>query len=238
MANKGPIILGIGAAIAALGLILRKGKPSEAIPEEEVPEEEVPEAPTIPEPIPTPIPTPIPEPIPVPEPKPEPEPELPANAVSVFLKNPPTDATMWQLGLTDKNVTVPIRPVNDKDRYAIDEAIIFEVPGGLEFPLLITGMQLMKWKNGIEGGTLQVVYYMQSFRPYASFTTGMTGEEVVLHYGGAVALSEDGGPYPAAGESAEDYYARVEDWAVNGLPEPSYRNITIPDYGTFYFEPK
>ena len=232
---KGPIILGIGAALAAAGLLLRKGKPREAIPEEEpkyIPEEEE-------EVLPPPYVPPEEEEEYVPE-EIIPEAEVPvlAYTVKVNLKNPPADATVWQLYLTDKNVTAPIRPIDDKDYYAIDEAIIFKVPSGLEFPLLITNMQLMKWKDGIEGSVLQVVYYVQSFRPYAAFTTGMTGEEVVQHYGGAVALSEDGGPYPGAGESAAAYYARVEAWAVNGLPEPTYRNITIPDYGTYYFEPK
>jgi len=40
--EKGPIILGIGAALAALGFLLGR-KPSKAAPEEEIPEEEVPE---------------------------------------------------------------------------------------------------------------------------------------------------------------------------------------------------
>jgi len=48
MATKGPIILGIGAALAAAGLLLRK-KPSAKVapPEEEIPEEEAPEVPMV-----------------------------------------------------------------------------------------------------------------------------------------------------------------------------------------------
>lgn len=40
------------------------------------------------------------------------------------------------------------------------------------------------------------------------------GEEIVKAYGGAVALSEAGGPYPGTGESAVAYYARVEEWEM------------------------
>jgi len=40
MANKGPIILGVGAALAALGFLWGRKPPAEAAPEEEVPEEE------------------------------------------------------------------------------------------------------------------------------------------------------------------------------------------------------
>jgi len=44
MVSKGPIILGIGAAIAAAGLLFRnKAAPEEEIPEGEIPEEAVPE---------------------------------------------------------------------------------------------------------------------------------------------------------------------------------------------------
>ena len=232
MANKGPIILGIGVALAALGII-KSRKQAEAAPPAPTP------TPTPPPSTPPPAPS-TPTPPFVPEPEPTVPPEPVANLVQVYLKNPPADGMFWAMSVTDKAFTTNIKSEPgslEKGRLAIDEMAVFNIPSGMSFPLLITNLTISKWKNGIVGGTIQQIYRIQSFRPYAAFTTGMTGEEVVNHYGGAVALSEDGGPYPGAGESAEDYYARVEAWAVNGLPNPDYRDITIPSYGIFYLEP-
>ncbi len=179
--SKGPIILGIGAALAVAGLLFRKGKPGEAAPEGEIPEEELPG--DIPE-------EQLPEDIP--------QEGLPANTVMVSLKNPPAGATMWSLGLTDKNVTISIKPIDDKDRYAIDETIVFEIPDGVAFPLLITHMQLTRWNPG--GTALLVIYEIQSFRPY-KYDFGL-----------------------AAYDPSQ--------------PDPSYRDLSIPGYGDFFFEPK
>lgn len=91
-------------------------------------------------------------------------PEPPANGVVVGLRNPPSDATMWSLVLTDWNMTVLIDFVgrNGTDRLDIAEAAIFEIPDGLEFPLRIALLQLTKWNP--EGTALIQLYSVQSIR--------------------------------------------------------------------------
>ncbi len=177
MVSKGPIILGIGAAIAAAGLLFRKGKPSEATPEDipgETPEE-------------TPEETPG---------------EVPGNTVTVSLKNPPPGATMWSVSLMDRDVNqiqeaTLIREASGKDRLNIDEVAVFDIPSGTQFPLYILMLQITKWNA--DQTALTSLYEMQSYRPYQyDFATS----------------------------------------SYTGAPDPSYRNMTIPDYGAFYLEPK
>jgi len=69
-----------------------------------------------------------------------PENGVPAGrTVTIALKNPPTDATMWVLVLTDWDVTVPIDFVGGNGRNTLDiaETATFEIPAGLNFPLRI-----------------------------------------------------------------------------------------------------
>ena len=88
----------------------------------------------------------------------------PVTTVTVALRNPPSEATMWSLSLCDWDITVPIREISGKDRLDITEVATFQIPSGLKFPLRILALQLTKWK--IVGEVLQQVYYVQSFRPY------------------------------------------------------------------------
>ena len=96
-----------------------------------------------------------------------PLPEPPENGVVVGLINPPSDATMWTLILTDWDITIPIDPINEPlvpARYIdIAEAAIFEIPSGVKFPLRVATLQLVKW-NEDETALIQL-YYAQSMHP-------------------------------------------------------------------------
>ena len=94
----------------------------------------------------------------------EPEPGEPV--VTVALKHPPPEATMWSLTLLDWDITTPIYFIgrNGKDRLDIAEPATFEIPSGLNFPLRVLALQLTKWNP--EGTALIVLYEIQSFRPY------------------------------------------------------------------------
>ena len=152
--KKAPMVLGIGAALAGVFLLLRKKKP------------------------------PLPEP--------------PPNGVVVGLLNPPKEATMWSISLTDWDVTTVIDFVghNGIDRLDIAEVATFEIPEGLEFPLRIVDLSLKKWKDDIVGGTIQYLYAVQSYRPFLWDWDKM-------------------------------------DWGDE--PDPSYKEIFIPDYGSYYY---
>jgi len=89
--------------------------------------------------------------------------EPPPNGIVVGLWNPPKEATMWSLALTDWNRTVPIHLVGD-ERLDIAEAATFEIPGGIEFPLRIVSLQVSRWNE--EKTALIVLYEVQSMRPY------------------------------------------------------------------------
>ena len=112
MPNKGPMILGVGAALAALGFLWGKKKPAaptlpeEGVPEEEIPEEGVPEVPGIP--------------------------PVPANTVTVYLKNPPSGANGWAFTVTSHDEAHNFGSAY----YAIDEPITHQVPADW-FPLYI-----------------------------------------------------------------------------------------------------
>ena len=116
--------------------------------------------------------------------------------VDVALRNPPSEATMWSLTLTDWDITVPIRFTgwNGKERLDIEEAAIFEIPSGLTFPLRILSLQITKWNEARTA--LIVLYEIQSFRPYLwDWDKGDWGDE----------------------------------------PDPAYREVFIPDYGSYYY---
>lgn len=87
-------------------------------------------------------------------------------SVSIALRNPPAEAENWSLSLTDWDVTVAIHFIgrNGKERLDIAEVATFEIPEGLTFPLRIIALQITKWNEARTA--LQVLYEMQSFRPY------------------------------------------------------------------------
>ena len=58
-------------------------------------------------------------------------PEPAPNEVVVGLLNPPSDATTWQLGLCDWDITVPIHQVGGLAQLNITEPATFEVPSGV-----------------------------------------------------------------------------------------------------------
>ncbi|MBA7624875.1 hypothetical protein ES703_32289 [subsurface metagenome] len=88
--------------------------------------------------------------------------------LTIKLKNPPSDGTMWSIRLTDWNVTTLIDFIgkNGKERLDIAEVATFEVPGGLYLPLRVVDLSIKKWKDGIVGGTIQYLYAVQSYLPY------------------------------------------------------------------------
>ncbi len=122
--------------------------------------------------------------------------EPPPNGVIVGLWNPPEEATMWSLTLTDWDITTAIRFIgwNGEARLAIAEPAIFEIPGGVAFPLRVMFLQLTRWNEAKTA--LIVLYEMQSFRPYLwDFDEG--------------------------------------EWS--DIPDPSYIEAFIPDYGSYYY---
>ena len=117
--------------------------------------------------------------------------------VTIQLRNPPSEATMWSLSLTDWDITVPIRFIgwNGEDRLDIAEAATFEIPSGLNFPLRLLALQITKWNE--DRTALIVLYEVQSFRPYLwDFDKG--------------------------------------EWS--DIPDPTYREVFIPDLGSYYFD--
>ncbi len=87
-----------------------------------------------------------------------------AGEVTIELRNPPSEATMWSLTLTDRDMTIPIHWINVEDRLDIAEAATFEIPNGIEFPLRVAFLQLTKW-NEARTALIQL-YYAQSMHPY------------------------------------------------------------------------
>lgn len=125
------------------------------------------------------------------------------NEVTVQLRNPPSEATMWNLTLTDWDVITLIDFVgkNGKERLDIAEAAVFITPDKwipeYDFPMRIVELSIKKWKDDIVGGTIQQLYYVQSYRPYLwDWDKGKYGDE----------------------------------------PDPTYREVFIPDYGSYYFD--
>ncbi|MBU1067294.1 hypothetical protein KKE60_05875 [Patescibacteria group bacterium] len=120
--------------------------------------------------------------------------EPPPNGVVVALWNPPSEAEVWQLVLTDWDVTVAIHQIGGLALLDVAEPITFEIPNGVQFPLRVVSLQVSKWNEARTA--LIVLYEMQSFRPYLW-----------------------------------DFDAF--DWS--DIPDPSYREAFIPDYGSYYF---
>jgi len=104
--------------------------------------------------------------------------EPPPNGVVVGLLNPPSDATTWQLGLCDWDITVPIHQVGGLAQLDIAEPATFEVPSGVNFPLRVIALSISKWIDFYGTPALQHLYEMQSFRPYLwDFDLGDWGDE-------------------------------------------------------------
>ena len=126
--------------------------------------------------------------------KAEAAPPVPEDSVGVMLRNPPSEATMWSLSLTDWDVTVPMRWINAEDRLGFEDQAVFEIPGGISFPLRVMALQVTRWNEA--GTALVVLYEIQSFRPF------------------------------------------MWDWDLSQYgddPDPSYRGVFIPDYGSYYY---
>jgi len=122
--------------------------------------------------------------------------EPPPNGIVIGLWNPPSEATMWSLALTDWDITTAIRFIgwNGEARLAIAEPAIFEIPSGVAFPLRVISLQLTRWN---EDRTALIVFYeIQSYRPYL-------------------------------------WDFDIMDWSDE--PDPTYREVFIPDYGSYYY---
>jgi len=87
-----------------------------------------------------------------------------ANEITIQLKNPPSEATMWQLVLCDWDITVAIHQIDGLALLDVAEPITFEIPSGVQFPLRIVSLQVSKWNE--DKTALIVLYEIQSFRPY------------------------------------------------------------------------
>lgn len=119
-----------------------------------------------------------------------------ANEVTVELRNPPSEATMWSLTLTDWDMTVLIDFIGrDEKRLDITEAATFEIPEGVKFPLRVAILQITKWNEDMTA--LIQLYYAQSMHP--------------------TLWDSDIGDY-------------------GDEPDPTYRELFIPELGSYYFD--
>ncbi len=116
--------------------------------------------------------------------------------VTVRLKNPPTDATVWQLVLCDWEITVAIHQVGGLATIDVAEPITFEIPDGVQFPLRVVSLAVSKWIDFYGTPALQHLYEIQSIHPYLW-----------------------------------DW----DKWDWGDEPDPSYREVFIPDYGSYYY---
>jgi len=123
-----------------------------------------------------------------------PLPEPPPNGVVVGLWDPPSEAELWQLVLTDWDLTVPINQVGGLALMDVVEPITFEIPDGVTFPLRIISLQVSKWNE--DRTAIIVLYEVQSYRPFLF-----------------------------------DF----EKFEWSDIPDPSYREVFIPDYGSYYY---
>jgi hypothetical protein len=88
-------------------------------------------------------------------------PEAPPGTVGVTLKNPPADATKWQMMLIDWNITDGMNwGGNDLDNIA--EQAVFQVPESWASPYRVW---ITIYRMGA-GGALVQLYNVQSYRPY------------------------------------------------------------------------
>lgn len=83
--------------------------------------------------------------------------------VIVSVLNPPAGAELWQLALTDWNISVPLHKSGGGEHIAITEAATFEIPDGLTLPLRVVSLQIVKW-NPDHTAVIQL-YYVQSMHP-------------------------------------------------------------------------
>lgn len=121
-------------------------------------------------------------------------PEPPPNDVMIGLWDPPKEAEVWQLVLTDWDFTVPIHQLGGLALIDVAEPITFEIPSGVQFPLRVVSLQVSRWNE--DRTALIVLYEIQSFRPYLWDFNEM-------------------------------------DWS--DIPDPSYREVFIPEYGSYYY---
>jgi len=121
-------------------------------------------------------------------------PEPPPGGVVVGLWDPPYEAELWQLVLTDWDITVAIHQVGGLALLDITEPVTFEIPSGVTFPLRIVSLQVSKWNEA--GTALIALYEIQSFRPY-------------------------------------QWDFEIGGWS--DIPDPNYRDVFIPDYGSYYY---
>ena len=104
--------------------------------------------------------------------------EPPPNGIVVALWNPPSEASTWQMGLCDWDITVPIHQVGGLAQLDITEPATFEVPSGVTFPLRVIALSISKWIDFYGTPALQHLYEMQSFRPYLwDWNLGDWGDE-------------------------------------------------------------
>lgn len=87
-----------------------------------------------------------------------------AAEVTIQLRNPPPEAELWQLVLTDWDITVAIHQIGGLALVDVAEPITFEIPSEVQFPLRIVSLQISKWNEA--GTALIVLYEIQSFHPY------------------------------------------------------------------------
>jgi len=103
-------------------------------------------------------------------------PEPPPNGIVAGLWNPPKEATMWSLVLTDWNITVTIYERSGVASLYITDIAIFEIPSEVEFPLRVASLQITKW-NEYQTALIQL-YYIQAIHAYLwDWDTGDWGDE-------------------------------------------------------------
>ena len=91
-------------------------------------------------------------------------PPVPEDSVGVMLRNPPSEATMWFIKLTDWDITYPLRWTNTEDRLTFEDQAVFYISGNITFPLRVLHLQITKWNEA--GTALIVLYEIQSYQPF------------------------------------------------------------------------
>ncbi len=138
--------------------------------------------------------------------------------LTVELKNPPVGAELWQLVLTDWNMSIPIYALNVG---LINSAEIstFEIPDGLIWPLRVVALQIVKWN--LEHTAIIQLYYAQSWHPTLwDWDLNDYGDEPDPNYREIF--------IPALG----DYYYNITTERFEAKSYTNIIDVTLPDEAT------
>lgn len=143
--------------------------------------------------------------------------------LTVVIKNPPPDATLWDLALCDWNITTLMNFLGRGSGIAayldIAKEASFEVPEGVAFPLRIVRLTIDKWNA--DKTALIELYYIQSYHPYLwDFDKGQWSNIPDPTYR-EVFIPQLGSYY---------YNVATEQFEEMALPTPEFSGFIVTDY--------